>query len=96
MRLASRTPPLIESLLLRKSVGALAANRARCATCHRTPLVGEVMHHYPSASRGSQADEERLVCDLCRPAERRAPQRSEVIRSSERDRAVRVRAPRAA
>ena len=80
-----RTPPLIESLLLRKSVGALASRRHRCAHCHRTPLVGERVYIYASAAT------ERLVCELCRPLRREPPDRSELVHSAERDRCVRLR-----
>lgn len=81
-----RTPPLIESLLLRRSVGALASRRHRCVHCHRTPLVGERVYIYAAAAG------ERLVCELCRPQRREAPTRSELVRSAERDRSVRLAA----
>jgi hypothetical protein len=77
--------PLVEISLLRYSVGALSARRHGCVHCHRTPLIGEVVHHYG----------ERLVCELCRPLHRETPGRSEVVRSPEHERAVRSR-PRAA
>jgi hypothetical protein len=77
--------PLMEISLLRQSVGALGARRHGCADCHRTPLVGELVHIYG----------ERLVCALCRARHREAPARTEVVRSPEHDRAVRSR-PRAA
>ncbi len=79
-----RTPPLIESLLLRRSVGALASRRDRCAHCHRTPLVGERVHHYDGPA-GSE-----LVCDLCRPRREDAPRRSELMHAPEHERTVRV------
>jgi hypothetical protein len=53
--------------------------------CHRTPLVGEVVHMYG----------EKLVCELCRPLHREPPARSMSVRSPEHDRAVRAR-PRVA
>jgi len=77
--------PLVEISLLRHSVGALSARRHGCVHCHRTPLVGEVVHMY----------DDRLVCELCRPLHREPPARSESVRSPEHDRAVRAR-PRAA
>lgn len=76
---------LQEISLLRRSVGALSAHRDRCVHCHRTPLVGEVVHRYG----------DRLVCELCRPRHREPPARTELVRSPEHDRAVRAR-PRAA
>ena len=77
---ASPTAP-IERALLRKSVGLLADERPRCHHCHRTPLVGERVYMYAQA----------LVCELCRPRRRDTPQRSELVRSPEHKRAVRVR-----
>ena len=76
----SATAP-IERALLRKSVGLLTEERPRCAHCHRTPLVGERVDLYAQA----------LVCELCRPRRRGAPERSELVRSPEHKRAVRVR-----
>jgi len=77
--------PLMEISLLRHSVGALSARRHGCVHCHRTPLIGEVVHIYGY----------RMVCELCRPLHRESPARSEIVRSPEHDRAVRAR-PRAA
>jgi len=77
---ASPTAP-IERALLRKSVGLLTDERPRCHHCHRTPLVGERVYMYAQA----------LVCELCRPRRRDTPQRSELVRSPEHKRAVRVR-----
>ena len=77
--------PLVEISLLRHSVGALSARRHGCVHCHRTPLVGEVVHIYG----------DNLVCELCRPLHREPPARSESVRSPEHQRAVRPR-PRAA
>ena len=76
----SRSPGF-ELALLRKSVGALAEARDRCVHCHRTPLIGERVYRYG----------ERIVCELCRPRRREAPQASELVRSPEHARAVRVR-----
>jgi hypothetical protein len=78
----SPSPPApIAQALLRKSVGLLADERPRCAHCHRTPLVGERVYLYPQA----------IVCELCRPRRPNAPERSELVRSPEHKRAVRVR-----
>ena len=76
----SATAP-IERALLRKSVGLLTEERPFCAHCHRTPLVGERVYLYAQA----------IVCELCRPRRRGAPERSELVRSPEHKRAVRVR-----
>jgi CRISPR/Cas system-associated protein Cas10 (large subunit of type III CRISPR-Cas system) len=48
--------PDIASILLRKSVGALSSGRTHCASCRRTPLVGERLH---------ETDEGRQLCELC-------------------------------
>ena len=76
----SATAP-IERALLRKSVGLLTEERPQCVHCHRTPLVGERVYLYATA----------IVCELCRPRRRNAPERSELVRSPEHKRAVRVR-----
>jgi hypothetical protein len=68
-----RIAPALETALLRKSVGALAAGRHRCHHCRRTPLVGERVHLYA----------ERMVCDLCRSKRREAPERTVLVRSPE-------------
>jgi hypothetical protein len=83
MLFAASPGATIESALLRKSVGLLTDARPRCHHCHRTPLVGERVYLYASA----------LVCELCRPRRRDTPQRSELVRSPEHRRAVRVRRP---
>ena len=86
--LARPAAPLLDVLLLRRSVGALVARRHRCVHCHRTPLVGEQVHIYEAASG------DRLVCDLCRHHRRETPVRTELVHAGE-ERAVRVR-PRVA
>jgi hypothetical protein len=57
-----------------------------CVHCHRTPLVGEVVHVY-LASSGA----DRMVCALCRSRHREPPARSEIVHSSEHHRAVKAR-----
>ena len=84
--LPALSEPDLEREMLRKSVGALRAERARCADCGRTPLVGEQVHVY---ARGA------LVCELCRLTRRDAPERSHPVAHSERGQAVRVRDRRA-
>jgi hypothetical protein len=73
--------PLLEISLLRHSVGALNSRRHSCVHCHRTPLIGEVVHIYGQG----------LVCELCRPLRREPPASSEIVRSPEHDRAVKTR-----
>ena len=79
--LSASPPAPIAQALLRKSVGLLTDERPRCAHCHRTPLVGERVYLYAQA----------IVCELCRPRRSNAPERSELVRSPEHKRAVRVR-----
>lgn len=79
--ISSSSSPRLELALLRKSVWALTARRENCVHCHRTPLVGERVYLYG----------QRLVCELCRPLRREAPERSQLVHSPEHKRAVRVR-----
>jgi hypothetical protein len=79
--LSASPPAPIAQALLRRSVGLLTDERPCCAHCHRTPLVGERVYLYAQA----------IVCELCRPRRRGAPERSELVRSPEHKRAVRVR-----
>jgi hypothetical protein len=74
--------PDLERELLRKGVGALAAGRASCSECGRTPLVGERIHFF---------DHDVVVCELCRSARGGRPERSETVRHSERGHTVRLR-----
>jgi hypothetical protein len=79
--LARHRSPLMEISLLRQSVGALSARRHGCVHCHRTPLVGEIVHLYG----------DRLICELCRPQFREPPGSSVLVRSPEHDRTVKAR-----
>ncbi len=72
----------LERELLRRGVGALAADRHRCADCGRTPLIGEQVHLY----------DDRLVCELCRLLRPDAPSATEVVRHSEHGHTVRLMA----
>jgi hypothetical protein len=81
-RLAAVDAADLERQLLRRSVGALAAERHLCADCGRTPLVGERVHLY---------DRGEIVCELCRPLRRAAPVSTEQVRHSECGHTVRVR-----
>jgi hypothetical protein len=75
----------IERALVRSSVDALAAGRATCRHCHRSPLVGEVVHLYGSGGRGG----DEIVCELCRPLRAADPERSLLVRSPEQAGSVR-------
>jgi len=76
----------LERALLRRSVGALTVDRALCADCGRTPLIGETLYRYVDGVR---------VCELCRPLRREEPAGSERVRNSEYGHAVRVQRLRA-
>ena len=71
----------LEMRLFRKGLGQLAAGRAHCADCGRTPLTGERVHHF---GRGP------AVCDLCRLQHPEAPDRTETVRHSERGHTVKL------
>lgn len=73
-----KLPPL-ELRLLRRSVDRLAETRDECCDCHRTPLVGELVHVY---ARGE------IVCALCRLAHGGEPERVELVAHSELGHAV--------
>ncbi len=73
----------LERELLRKSVGALEADRTSCDDCGRTPLVGERVHRFGDGA---------LVCELCRPGHSGQPERSEMVAHSERGQTVKRRA----
>ncbi len=78
----------LERYLLRRCVGALEADRARCADCGRTPLVGELIHIYAGRR-------ERVVCELCRLERGEAPTASRIVKHAEHGHAVRIAAPAA-
>jgi hypothetical protein len=71
-----------ERLLLRAGVGMLAADRALCRDCGRTPLIGEEVHRYEGGA---------LVCELCRPLRKRPPASTQRVRHSEFGQTVRLR-----
>ena len=75
-------PADLELRLLRKGVGALAAGREQCDDCGRTPLTGELVHHYGAS----------VVCHLCRGSHRRAPDSTDRVRHTEHGHAVKLRA----
>jgi hypothetical protein len=78
----------LERVLLRRGVGALEADRHRCADCGRTPLTGEQVHLYES----SPARAHRIVCELCRTLRREAPLATEIVRHAEHGHTVRLTA----
>lgn len=67
----------LESIMLRKSVGAMESGRPTCAHCGRTPLVGEFIYRL----------EQRTLCGLCVatvPEADRAPLAGERVHAGER------------
>jgi hypothetical protein len=84
MASTSRHVEQLEHILLRRSVGALEADRHRCTDCGRTPLTGEHVHLYGRAHG--------IVCELCRPLRREAPVATEIVRHSEHGHTVRLTA----
>ncbi|HWC85494.1 MAG TPA: hypothetical protein VG388_03075 [Solirubrobacteraceae bacterium] len=87
MRLSVREIPGLDFHLLRRSVGALAESRERCAHCHRTPLVGEHVHLYASGS---------MLCELCRALLPEEPVSSRLVHGPAFGHAVRITDQRAA
>jgi hypothetical protein len=81
-RAAERDIEQFERHLLRRGVGALEADRDRCADCRRTPLVGEHIHLH--------AGVQGIVCELCSPLRREHPVASELVRHSEHGHTVRL------
>lgn len=75
-------PADLELRLLRKGLGELRHDREECSDCGRTPLTGERLHHYEGGS---------VVCELCRPAHRGQPARSELVCHPEHGHTVKVR-----
>lgn len=71
-----------EQVLLRRGVGALEADRDRCADCGRTPLVGEHVHLYAHVSG--------IVCELCSALRAEPAAASELVRHSEHGQTVRL------
>lgn len=66
----------LEAALVRRSVGALSAERPTCRHCRRTPLVGEVVHLYLLGRH-----REEVVCELCRPLRTAQPDRTLLVHS---------------
>lgn len=81
MAISPPRSPELELELLRRSVGALAADRTPCADCRRTPLVGESVYRYAG---------EKLVCELCHPLHRGEALGSHLVLGGEHGRAVRI------
>ncbi len=73
--------------LLRRGVDELSAERERCASCHRTPLIGERVYSYSSGA---------LLCELCKADRGEAPQWSRLVHGPEFGHTMRITAPRAA
>jgi hypothetical protein len=76
-----------ERVLLRRGVGALEADRNRCADCGRTPLTGEYVHLYEHPNRPGRPG---IVCELCRTRRHEPPLAREIVRHCEHGHAVRL------
>ncbi len=77
-----RVAPDLERRLLALAIEELAAERARCADCGRTPLVGEDVHLYEGG---------RVVCELCRQLRAEVPVSTERVHHAEHGLTVRLR-----
>jgi len=75
----------LERVLLLRGLGALEADRSRCADCGRTPLTGERVHLF-------EGRRTTLVCELCAPLRGEAPLASETVRGCEHGQTVRLTA----
>jgi hypothetical protein len=75
----------LEKVLLLRGLGALEADRSRCADCGRTPLYGEHVHLY-------EGRDPEVVCELCRQLRREPPLASEIVRHCEHGQTVRLTA----
>lgn len=79
---AERDIEQFERVLLQRGVGALEADRDRCADCRRTPLIGEHVHLYTGVAG--------IVCELCSALRPEPAVASELVRHSEHGHTVRV------
>jgi hypothetical protein len=79
---ASTSDQEFERHMLRLSVEDLAAERAQCADCGRSPLVGEDIHLY---ERG------QVVCELCRQLRSEPPESTQRVRYGTPGQTVRLR-----
>jgi hypothetical protein len=89
MSLSATGVQQFERVLLQRGVGALEADRDRCADCGRTPLTGEYVHLYESPPQRKRSRPTSLVCELCRVLRRESPVASEVVRHCEHGHTVR-------
>jgi hypothetical protein len=74
MRAIARAMPELELALLRRSVHELGEASECCGRCQRRPLVGERMYEYESG---------KVLCELCRDAQRAAPASSHLVHGPE-------------
>jgi len=78
----------LERVLFMRGLGALRADRSRCADCGRTPLAGEHVHLYAGRVAGTP----KVVCELCRQLRSGPPLASELVRHCEHGQTVRITA----
>ena len=79
--LPTLTPADLELRLLRKGIGERRTDRESCSDCGRTPLTGERLHHYVDGA---------VACELCRPAHRGEPDRTELVCHPEQGQTVKL------
>jgi len=77
----------LELALLRRGVDQRAAARECCSRCERSPLIGERVYVYGP---------DRILCELCRERERKAPTSSRVVHTAAFGQTIRIIDQRAA
>jgi hypothetical protein len=77
----------LELALLRRGVDERAAGRECCSRCDRSPLIGERVYVYGP---------DRILCELCRERERKAPSASRLVHTPAFGHSMRIIDQRAA
>jgi hypothetical protein len=77
----------LELALLRRGVHDISDAEQRCASCHRTPLIGERVYTYTSGA---------TLCELCRMMRSESPIASRLVHGPEFGHTMRVHDHRAA
>jgi hypothetical protein len=77
----------LELALLRRGLDERLAGSERCTCCRRTPLVGERVYVYASAT---------IACELCRERQHETPQETRIVHGPEFGHTMRITDQRAA
>ena len=77
----------LELALLRRGMHHRDAERERCHSCRRTPLIGERVYGYASGA---------VLCELCRQVQRETPVNSHIVHGLEFGHTMRITDHRAA